>query len=66
MIITMAYHHTDPDVVIWKKYDLDVSISPYAELSIRYDFSGNWNLYIVGRWNRLSYEIIDSSMLESS
>lgn len=49
-----------------ERYDPDASISPYAELSIGYDFSGNWNLYGVGRWTRLSDEITDSPMIENS
>lgn len=49
-----------------ERYDPDASVSPYAELSISYDFSGNWNLYSVGRWTRLSDEITDSPMVEDS
>ncbi len=47
-------------------YDPDSSWNPYLELSANYRFLGDWSVYGVARYTRLSDEITDSPMVDKS
>ncbi|EBF9026344.1 MipA/OmpV family protein, partial [Salmonella enterica] len=44
----------------------DDSWSPYLEMSANYNFLGNWNVYSLARYTRLSDEVTDSPMVDKS
>ena len=47
-------------------YNPDDSWNPYLELSANYNFLGDWSVYGVARYTRLSDEITDSPMVDKS
>ena len=49
-----------------RSYDPDSSWNPYLELSANYRFLGDWSVYGVARYTRLSDEITDSPMVDKS
>jgi outer membrane protein len=49
-----------------RSYDPDSSWNPYLELSANYRFLGDWSVYGVARYTRLSNEITDSPMVDKS
>ncbi|EBJ0967221.1 MipA/OmpV family protein [Salmonella enterica] len=49
-----------------RNYTPNDSWSPYLEMSANYNFLGNWNVYGLARYTRLSDEITDSPMVDKS
>ena len=49
-----------------RSYDPDSSWNPYLELSANYRFLGDWSVYGIARYTRLSDEITDSPMVDKS
>lgn len=49
-----------------RSYDPDSSWNPYLELAANYRFLGDWSVYGIARYTRLSDEITDSPMVDKS
>lgn len=49
-----------------RSYDPDSSWNPYLELAANYRFAGDWSVYGIARYTRLSSEITDSPMVDKS
>jgi outer membrane protein len=47
-------------------YDSDSGWNPYLELTANYRFLGDWSVYGIARYTRLSDEITDSPMVDKS
>ncbi|ALR76453.1 MipA/OmpV family protein [[Enterobacter] lignolyticus] len=49
-----------------RSYNPDNSWNPYLELAANYRFAGDWSVYGIARYTRLSGEITDSPMVDKS
>lgn len=49
-----------------RNYTPNDSWSPYLEMSANFNFLGNWNVYGLARYTRMSDEITDSPMVNKS
>ncbi|ASZ35812.1 MipA/OmpV family protein [Salmonella enterica] len=49
-----------------RNYNPNDNWSPYLEMSANYNFLGNWNVYGLARYTRMSDEITDSPMVNKS
>jgi outer membrane protein len=50
----------------FKQYKSDAGINPYLSLAVNYAVDNNWNVFVSGRYERLSSEVKDSPIVSKS